>query len=1040
MDNPVKPMIIGKINGLKYMLSKDKKNDAVPSFSSETRNTHRDGIHTDLETQRRRSPCVDDVTVKPIEEIVDIHSTAAIETRASTNKIERYKPLKLTEMPDIKVTRDEIRMLQEEDESLKKYRETSEHKNTEGVHTDKMQFIKQNGLLYRKYSEVLKNDAKLQLMVPKPLRDKVLNFAHCCLLSAHLGIKKTHDKICNDFYWPSINQDVRRFVLSCDICQRTVDKKVTYRAPMGHLPVLDIPYKCICVDIIGPINPMSSRGHRYVLTIFDLSTRYPDAIPLKGISTEEVSEALFGIYCRMGSPQRIHTDRGSQFTSELMADVNKLLMIKHTMTSPYHAMGNGCVERLNGTIKATLRKLIGEQPKEWDRYLAPLLFALRDAVHESHGFTPFELLFGRSCRGPVKILKEVWTNESVEEEVKDVYTYMLELRERIEETCAMAQGAINQANAKNKKYYDKKARSRKLEIGNTVMLLLPNCSNKLLIKWQGPFTVRDRVGDYDYRVELDNGQIKTYHINMLKRYYERGDEIDKKLSVNHEEIHGVETVAFVSAVVHDGELGTDGEREILELYNSKQTEDYRDVNINPNLNGKQKDELLKLIKEYSDIFSDVPGKTDLVKHEIHLTSSEPVRSKAYPTPYHLQKEIDKEIGIMLENKIIERSESAYAAPLVVVKKADGSNRLCCNYKQLNKITVFDPEPMMSNEDIFNKLSGNKVYSKFDFCKGCWQIPMSEESKDYTTFICVNGMFKFNVLPFGLINSASSYNRLIRKILYGTKNLESYVDDILAHTKGWEEHLETLKEFFERVRKAHLTLKPKKCSLGYGKIDFLGHTLRYDQISPKVESVDKIVDMPKPQTKKQVRSFLGAVNYYRKFIPHCAELMAPLSDLTKKLSPNIVGWNLELDKAFKELKGVLAKAPILKLPDLDKEFVIQTDASGIGIGCVLMQNYDGVNHPVAYASRKLLEREKRYSVEERECLAIMWGIEKFDRYLFGKQFVIETDHCGLQYMREGRMKNARVMRWSLALQNYSFRVNYIKGCNNVVSDYLSRGLI
>jgi phospholipid-translocating ATPase len=132
----------------------------------------------------------------------------------------------------------------------------------------------------------------------------------------------------------------------------------------------------------------------------------------------------------------------------------------------------------------------------------------------------------------------------------------------------------------------------------------------------------------------------------------------------------------------------------------------------------------------------------------------------------------------------------------------------------------------------------------------------------------------------------------------------------------------------------------------------------------------------------------------------------------------------LDKAFKELKGVLTKTPILKLPDLNKEFVIQTDASGVGLGCVLMQNYDGSNHPVAYASRKLLERERRYSVEERECLAIMWGTEKFDRYLFGKQFIIEKDHWGLQYLREGRMKNAWVMRWSLALQNYSFKVNYI----------------
>jgi hypothetical protein len=298
--------------------------------------------------------------------------------------------------------------------------------------------------------------------------------------------------------------------------------------------------------------------------------------------------------------------------------------------------------------------------------------------------------------------------------------------------------------------------------------------------------------------------------------------------------------------------------------------------------------------------------------------------------------------------------------------------------------------------------------------------MAESSQDYTTFICANGMFKFKVMPFGLVDSASSYISLIRKVLYGTKNLESYVDDILAHTVEWNEHVQVLREFFARVRKANLTLKPKKCSLGYGQIDFLGHTLRGSEVSPKVESIDKIVDMPRPQNKKQVRSFLGAVNYYRKFISHCAELMAPLSDLTKKQSPNTVDWTTILEESFVRLKEALAKKPIMRLPDLSKEFTIQTDASGIGIGCVLRQRYEDVNHPIAYASKKLLERERRYSVEERECLAIMWGIEKFDRYLFGKQFVIETDHCGLQYMKEGRMKNARVMRWSLALQNYCFK--------------------
>lgn len=264
-------------------------------------------------------------------------------------------------------------------------------------------------------------------------------------ISEHFEIKKTLDNISGNVHWPLINQDFRRFVLSCDTCQRTVNKKVNHKAPLERLPIIDVPFACICIDLIGPMNPMSSRGHRYVLTAVNMSIRYSEATPLKRISAEEVPEALFGMYCRMGVPQRLHTDTGSQFTSDLMAAINEMLLVKHTMTSLYHAMGNECVERLNGTIKAMLRKLIHKQPKEWDRYLAPLLFALRDAVYESHGFTLFKLMFGKSCRGPTKILKELWTKEIEENEVKYAYTYMLELVERIEGTCALAQNAIRQS-------------------------------------------------------------------------------------------------------------------------------------------------------------------------------------------------------------------------------------------------------------------------------------------------------------------------------------------------------------------------------------------------------------------------------------------------------------------------------------------------------------------------------------------------------------------------------------------------------------------
>src|SRR6218665_1414812 len=311
---------------------------------------------------------------------------------------------------------------------------------------------------------------------------------------------------------------------------------------------------------------------------------------------------------------------------------------------------------------------------------------------------------------------------------------------------------------------------------------------------------------------------------------------------------------------------------------------------------------------------------------------------------------------MLDSGIIERSE---AAPLVVVKKADGSNRICCNYKQLNKLTIFNPEPMMSKEDVFNKLTGSTVYSKFDFCKGYWQIPMKEECRDMTTFICKRGLFRYKVMPFGLINSASSYNRMMRKLIDGIPQLESYVDDVLAHYQKWEEHLAVLRKFFEKVSNARLTLKPKKCQLGYDTMDFLGHKFSNDRISPKEEAIERIVEMQRPTTKKQIRSFLGAVNYYREFIPDCGKIMQPLTELAKKRAKAVVDWTPKLEKSFQELKGALAKAPILKLPNLEEDFTLRTDASDLAIGCVLLQEENGIMHPVSYISRKLNEREKKY---------------------------------------------------------------------------------
>lgn len=204
-----------------------------------------------------------------------------------------------------------------------------------------------------------------------------------------------------------------------------------------------------------------------------------------------------------------------------------------------------------------------------------------------------------------------------------------------------------------------------------------------------------------------------------------------------------------------------------------------------------------------------------------------------------------------------------------------------------------------------------------------------------------------------------------------------------------------------------------------------------------EKVTKIKNAPQPKTKKQVRSFLGLTGFYRKFIPNYAQIASPLTDLTKKGQPNNVHWSSKEQTSFETLKGMLTESPILRLPDFTREFVVQTDASDSGVGACLLQEFDDGKFPIAYASKKLLARERNYSTIERECLALIFAIKKFEMYLYGKEFILHTDHRPLSYIQKCRVENTRIMRWSLFLQNYRFRIEAIKGSDNVGGDYLSR---
>ena len=966
---------------------------------------------------------------------VGVVLASAVTTRAQSKENDKpFRALKVSKQLDLEMTREELSKAQREDDSLKKAFKGAEEQTV--VNFDKggkARYEVKKGVLKRIYTSETGREVK-QVMVPRPLRQQVISLAHDSILTGHLGVSKTADRILSEFFWPGITSEVTRYCRSCGICQRTIPKGRVSKAPLQKMPVIDEPFRRIAIDIIGPIVPASEKGNRFVLTVVDYATRYPEAIALPSIEAERVAESLLQIYSRVGIPQEILTDQGSNFMSEVMKEVSRLLSIRHLTSSPYHPQCNGLVEKFNGTLKHMMKKLCTEKPKDWDRYLNAVLFAYREVPSESLQFSPFELLYGRSVRGPMTILRELWTKENTESEVKTTYQYVVDLRSRIEETCKLAQENLVTAQRKAKKHFDKKARMRRLDVDDQALILLPTDNNKLIMQWKGPYKIVDRVGATDYKVDY-NGKVKVFHINMLKKYFCRDDEKHTKKKED-DSLADKSTTYAAAAILHESDV------EYEEASRGSMTLDVRNetvesVKINPELTEGQATMLREVLHEYGDVFSDKPGKTHLAEHKVVLTSTDPIRMRPYPVPFNMRESVDQEIQEMLKMGIIEPSESPYASPLHLVKKKDGSYRPVVDFRRLNKITVFDTEPMPDSEEIFAKLARAKWLSKLDFTKGYWQIPMQEADKPKTAFSSSSGTFQFTRMPFGMVNSGAAYNRMMRKLLCNVKNVDSFVDDVLIHTETFEEHLSTVRTVLERVREANLTVKPSKCTFGMPSLDFVGHHVGCESLKVMPDKVEQVLKAERPHNKTQVRAFLGLSGYYRKFVPNYSAIAGPLTDATKKGAPAEIAWDEPQSKAFETLKGCLSRAPILRLPNWKEPFTVRTDASDTGLGAVLLQESHKLLCPVAYISRKLMPRERNYSTVEKECLAVVWAIDKFKRYLYGREFTLQTDHQPLMYMDRARMTNARVMRWALALQPYRYRLESIAGKDNVGADFLSR---
>ena len=418
----------------------------------------------------------------------------------------------------------------------------------------KSKFLREKKLLYREFSNQRRIHSNRLSCLASFAR--VLWQRHTTqFLEVILASRRPRTRVWRHFYWPGICTDIRRFCASCDKCQKVVAKGRVRKVPLEKMPLIGEPFRRVAVDIIGPILPASEDGNRYILTMVDYATRYPKAIPLKSIEATRVAEALVTMWSRLGIPSEVLTDRGTQFTGGVMAEAARLLSLEQHFTTPYHAQCNGLVERFNGTLKTMLRKLAQEKPRTWDRYIPALLFAYREVPQESLGFSPYELLYGRQVRGPMATLRQAWTDKEADEEVQTIATYIVELRNRIEETCKLAQENLGRAAQRYARGFDRKARPRSFKIGERVLLLLPVKHNKLQLQWQGPFEVTAKVGQNDYRIVM-NGKARLYHANLLRAYVERtayGEKNkDEKVKEKDKE---TETVAVVMDETTDEQGG-----------------------------------------------------------------------------------------------------------------------------------------------------------------------------------------------------------------------------------------------------------------------------------------------------------------------------------------------------------------------------------------------------------------------------------------------------------------------------------------------------
>ncbi|XP_066958860.1 uncharacterized protein [Macrobrachium rosenbergii] len=672
--------------------------------------------------------------------------------------------------------------------------------------------------------------------------------------------------------------------------------------------------------------------------------------------------------------KELQCDQGTNFTSDLFKQTLKQFNISHIFASAYHPQTNGALERVHQTIKSLLRKYMYETRRDWEEDLDLLMYVLRSTPNELTEISPFEMMFGRRPRTNLSMVKENILRGAYKDQQVSIPQYLQSLKDKLNLIYEFANQNLTNSQIRMKNHYDKKAKFRTFKVGDDVLVYRPVPGAPLREKFMGSYKITKRVSKTTYAIETPDKRkpSQLVHINLIKPY---------------------QSATISPQVVHLISKGTDHFAQNLRMT----TAPIKETSI-------QKTPVTEAV-DMKCISPLEPDEEETLAHNYILSWKDASNSHILSLLSQYLSHLPK-----VEREELEAVLKSYPAIC-------SDTPVCCNLVEHDVVLEPNTSPVRQP---FYRVSHRllpTLKAEIDLLKGYYQIKLTDRAKEISAFITPFGLFEYKVLPFGMTNAPSTFQRMVHEVIRGLEGVYAYLDDIVIASNTWDKHLKTLKELFKRLLEANLGINLAKSLFGKAKVTYLGHVIGSGSILPKDRNVKAITSFPTPSDKKELKTFLGMVSYYSKFCPNFAIITSPLHALT--LSKVRFHWTQDYKKAFQQLKLFMTSSPLLQAPNLAKPFFIQLDACNTGFDGVLLQEINNGTStfppllerllPISYYSGAFKGTQLGWPTIEKELFSIVATVLHFRPYLEGAEsVVIYTDHKPLTFLERAKLTNKKLL--------------------------------